>query len=159
MPGVGSFGFGTVIATTPPQEASPDGDVADGSWLNEAGSNVNLFASIDEDTSGGAGDSDFIRSSASPVAADIAKFSLGPLTDPSGNTSHKVRYRYGKDVTAGDVLNLTVRLKQGATEIASWVHADIPVGPVNAEQTLTGPQADAITDYNALELWFEAVKA
>lgn len=142
----------------PPQTAAPDGDVTDGTWTNEAGSNVNLFASIDELVSGGAGDADFIKSGLSPASADVAQFSLGPITDPAVSTGHKVRYRYGKDQVGGDIIDLTVRLKQGGTTIASWVHSDIAVGPLDVEQTLTGGEADAITDYSLLELVFEAIK-
>lgn len=137
-----------------PQIAVPDADTADGSWLNEAGSNTNLFASIDETV---ASNADYIESSASPGSPDICKVSLGSMSDPASSVNHKVSYRYGKDFGGDDKINLTVRLKQGSTTIASWTHTDIPVGPVDVTQTLSGGEADTITDYSNLDLWFESV--
>lgn len=51
-------------AGTTGQFARPASDVADGGWLNEAASNVNLFESINEET---ASDTDYIESSVNPV--------------------------------------------------------------------------------------------
>lgn len=141
-------------AELPPQLARPITDITDGLWTNEAGSNVNLYASIDETS---ASDTDYIQSSSSPASADIAEVGLTSLSDPVSSTGHKVRYRYKKDATGGDQINLTVRLMQGTTEIASWSHTNIDA-ITSAEQTLSTGQADSITDYTNLRLRFEAVK-
>src|SRR3954468_15059146 len=68
----------------------PDADSVDGGWTNELGG-TSLFASIDETV---ASDTDYIQSSANPVA-DIAKISL---SNPSSAVASpvKVRYRYQK---------------------------------------------------------------
>jgi hypothetical protein len=136
------------------QLARPISDVAAGSWTTQSGGTTNLYATIDEAS---ASDADYIRSSASPATPDIAKVRLGSLTDPLASTGHIVRYRYQKSVSGGDAIDLTVRLQQGATQIAAWTHANIANGFVDAAQTLTGGEADAITDYATLDLWFEAV--
>ena len=39
------------------QFARPDADISDGNWVNQAGNNTNLFASIDESV---AADGDYI---------------------------------------------------------------------------------------------------
>jgi len=46
--------------------------------------------------------------------------------------------------------DLVVRLKQGATTIATWTHNAIGTSYVDAVQTLTAPQLAAITDFNNL---------
>src|SRR3954468_16329145 len=126
----------------------PDADSIDGGWTNELGG-TSLFSSIDETS---ADDSDYIRSSINPVA-DIAKISLG---NPSGGVGApaKIRYRYKKDSTT--TVNLTVRLLQGVTEIASWTHTGISSSYVTTEQTLTAPQLASITDFTDLYIVFEA---
>jgi len=83
--------------------------------------------------------------------------------DPNTDEYHIVEYRY-KSGGSGTI-NLTVRLKQGTTTIASWQHNSI--GPswvdayqtltwVDAYQTLTSQEANSITDYTDLRIEFEA---
>lgn len=128
---------------------SPDADVSDGNWTNQAGSNVNLFASIDELT---ASDSDYIQSQTNPQN-DLAEVSL---VDPPFQLASPIvaRYRYKKEGTSQ--VDLIVRLMQGATQIAQWSHSDISESYVDAAQTLTTPQVAAITDPNDLRFQFEA---
>jgi len=143
-----------VGATISGQFARPTTDVTDGTWTDQAGG-VSLFAAIDEVTSS---DADYIQSANATATADVSEIALGTITDPAVSTGHVVRYRYGKDTAAGDVVNLTVSLRQGtATEIAAWTHTDIGVGPITVAQTLTAAQADAVTDYSALRLRFSSI--
>jgi hypothetical protein len=126
----------------------PDADSIDGGWTNELGG-TELFASIDESV---ASDTDYIQSSINPVS-DVAKISL---SDPSTavTTPVKIRYRYKKSEAAAT--NLTVRLLQGAVEIAAWTHTDISASFVTTEQTLTAPQFASITNFNDLYIEFTA---
>jgi hypothetical protein len=142
------------------QRVRPTADVADGNWLNEAGSNTNLYASIDEVT---ASDSDYIQSGASPASADIVQVRFGALTDPAVGTGHVVRYRYLKDQTGGDTINLTVTLRQadGTTSVASQGHTNISA-VTDGTFTLSSGEADSIpsADYGVgLVLEFAAVTA
>lgn len=129
----------------------PDADDADGAWTNEAGG-TSLFASVD-DTS--ANDADYIQSSDDP-SSDICRFRLsdpaGALTPPG-----KIRVRYKRSGTGS--IDLTVRLKQGTTEIASWVLTDIAATFTTSEQTLTSGQYAAITDFNNLFVELQADSA
>ncbi len=141
--------------SVPVQNARPASDVTNGTWTDQAGG-TSLFAAIDEAT---ASDADYIQSANATLTADVAEIALGGITDPAVSTGHVIRYRYGKDAMGGDVVNLTVSLRQGtATEIAAWTHADIGVGPITVAQTLTGAQADSVTDYSALRLRFSSIK-
>lgn len=102
-------------------------------------------------------DVDFIESGLSPVIVDVCEVQLGPLNDPLTSEAHILRYVYDKSAVAGDRIDLVVRLMQGTTQIAAWSHADIEPY-TEAEHTLTGTEADSITNYSDLRLRFEAVK-
>ena len=140
------------------QYLRPTTDISDGGWLTNSGGS-DLRAAIDEVS---ASDADYITSSSSPTSADIAEIKLSTGANP--NTSddgalHHIRYRYKKDSSGGDTINLTVRLVQASTVIASWTHTNISDSYVTVDQTLTDAEANAITDYGDLRLRFEAVKA
>ena len=79
---------------------------------------------------------------------------LSAVTDPGTSGGHWVRYRYYKTGTA--TMNLTVALKQGSSQIASWEHLDIGASVVQADQHLSTDQANNITDYAGLRLHFTA---
>lgn len=139
----------------PVQTAVPTSDVTDGSWLNELGNNTNLYASIDETV---ASDVDYIISSALGTGvSDTCEVGLTALTDPTSSSSHSVAYRYRAQGVG--IMNLTVRLMQGATIIASWTHTSVSTTYAVATQTLSGAEADAITDYADLRLRFVATGA
>jgi hypothetical protein len=127
----------------------PDADDLDGGWTTESGT-TNLFPSIDE--SAPPNDSDFIKSSASPVS-DICRVRL---SNPNAlvATPVKIRSRYKK--SGSDPVNLIVRLKQGVTEKASWTYSGISNAFVTSEETLTVAQFNSITDFTDLFLEFEA---
>jgi hypothetical protein len=68
---------------------APVSDVTDGSWLNEAASNVNLYASIDEAS---ASDADYIQSSAT-ATTDTCEVALANAGTPgAGVVTLRVRY-------------------------------------------------------------------
>lgn len=135
--------------------ALPASDISAGAWTTESGGTTNLYQSIDETT---ANDADYIQSPLAPNAS-AAEIKFASLTDPAVDYGHLIQYRYFKPIAVGDRrIDLVVRLKCGATEIANWVHRDIPKTPVDATQTLTDSQAAAITDYTNMRLVFEATQ-
>ena len=129
--------------------ARPDADSADGGWSNQAGSQTNLYASIDETV---ADDADYIASSASNN--DIVKLSLSDVSSVSNPTT--VRYRYKKN-SGGDPapVNMQATLLQGSTVIAQWQHNDISTSYTLAEQSLSSGQFSAISDLTNLFLQFQ----
>lgn len=132
-----------------PQIARPVLDAVPGGWTSEP-----LYDKLDEPV---ANDGDVIQSSENPITADITELRLGSVIDPGTSSGHIMRYRYRKNASGGSTINLTVRLMQGTTEIASWTHNNLGDTMLLAEQTLTTGQADSITDYSDLRLRFEAV--
>jgi hypothetical protein len=99
-----------------------------------------------------ASDTDYIQSSINPVS-DVAKISL---SNPSSMVTGPVKLRYRYKKTEAATTNLTVRLLQGVTEIASWSATGISASYVTTEQTLTAPQLASITDFNDLYIEFTA---
>ena len=50
------------------------------------------------------------------------------------------------------MIDQTVYLMQGTTQIASWTYGDVPYGPTLKTETLTGPQLAAITNFADLRI-------
>ncbi|MGH6718760.1 MAG: hypothetical protein ACREER_05530 [Alphaproteobacteria bacterium] len=128
------------------QFARPDSDIAVGLWTATP-----LWSKIDEAT---ADDADLITSSNNSTS-DICELGTSNVTDPAVSTGHIVRYRYKKSAAGGHTVNLRTRLLQGATQIASWTHNNISETFADATQTLSGAEADSITDYTNLRLEFQ----
>lgn len=123
-----------------------------GPFTGVGATSPNLYQAIDETA---ASDADYIESPSNPAGTEQYGTLLSSMGDPALSTGHIVRYRYAKSGSAGRQINLTMRLLQGATEIASWTHTNISNVAATAAQTLTGTQADAITDYSDLRLRFD----
>lgn len=134
------------------QRVFPVSDVTVGLWTNELGQSTNLYASIDEAS---ADDADYAiseelvtdQSSYYEAAFDLA-------FDPVVHTNHVLSYRLGKVGT--DNLDAIVSLRQGASVIASWNHANVSVNMTTFTRTLSTLQAASITDYGDLRLRVEA---
>jgi hypothetical protein len=142
-----------------PQFARPSADVTDGNWTNNAGNNVDLYSYIDETS---ANDTDYIQSETAPANSPCV-VKLSAVEDPQSSTGHIIRFRYQKNSAGGAQINLTVQLREGyvnessqGTLIASTTVTDIPNGWVTGSYTLTGAEADAITNYADLYLRFIA---
>jgi len=145
------------------QFGRPSADTFNGdAWIEDGvGDNSALFDEIDESV---ADDADYVQSPITPTS-DAYVTKLTAVTDPMVSTGHTVRYRYGKNVAAGDQIDLTVQLRQGyvnegsqGTLIHSEVHANVAAAFVAGAFTLTGGEADTITDYSDLYLRFVANK-
>jgi len=143
------------------QFSRPDNDLVDGAWLNQAGSNVNMYQSIDESS---ADDADYVKSETAPSSSAMA-VNLSNVEDPLSSTGHIIRYRYQKSASGGAQINLTVQLRQGYTTegaqgtlIHSEVHSNIPNGWTAGTFTLSSGEADAITDYNDIQFRFVATQ-
>jgi hypothetical protein len=138
-----------------PQFARPDADTLIGNFQDQAGGTTNIFNSIDESA---ASDADFIRSPVSPVN-EVYVCRLSDVTDPISSSSHIMRMRTANDVASGgETLNYTQQLRmtyvnegsQG-TLIASQSRNGVADATwTTSTYTLSGAEADAITDYTAL---------
>lgn len=116
------------------------------------------FAEIDESS---ASDADFAYS-ANNTTAEL-EVGLSDVSDPGSSSGHIVRFRYAKTnggtpAGGGTDCEMVVRLVQGTTIIASQSVTPVTSGTWTASSfTLTGVQADSITDYADLRLEFAIV--
>jgi hypothetical protein len=139
-------------AGDPPQTANPTSDITTTGWTPSSGST--LYEMLDDGAS--TNDSDYIDSPASPTTASPAEVKFGTVTDPLLSTDHKVRYRFGKDTTGGSQIDGRAYLYQGATLITDFGLKTNVDGLTTYTETLSGTDADAITDYSDLRIRFTA---
>jgi hypothetical protein len=142
------------------QDAYPISDVTF-AWLGGTPTNTagNRYQNIDEVTP--ISDSDYTYSQNNPNGA-IAEFGLTVLTDPQSSTGHILIIRHAQidedsgshplfADTGGSATSLAWELKQGATIITSGSVS--PAGFTNMSYTLTGTEADNISDYSDLRVY------
>lgn len=121
--------------------ARPLSDVGAGPWAaSDGGSLADAVKQDDGITMG----------TSAPGTCEIR---LGAVADPNTSSGQVVRYKASSNSGSG----LTVRLKQGATVIASWTHASLPAAQTVYTQVLSPAQCDSITDYGNLRFEFEAL--
>lgn len=133
----------------------------DGVWVDEAAGGTNIWDGIDEVTFS---DADFIESPTAPVA-DSYVTKLTTLEDPVSSSNHVIRARAGKDAAGGATVTLLGELRMAYVSEASQgtliatPFSTITLGDTIAaltDYTLSGGEADAITDYTDLYLRFVA---
>lgn len=141
------------------QKARPTTDTTRDNWEEDDGTTASIFDQIDEAV---ADNADYIRTGLAPTN-DVFVTELTNLEDPVSSADHKITYRYGKDVAGGAQIDITVQLRQGYTNegspgtlIKEWVHANVSDAVTEVVQTLSGGEADSITDYTSLFLRFVA---
>jgi hypothetical protein len=137
------------------QFARPDADTFNGDgWTEDDGDTTNMFQEIDETSPS---DTDFVRSVVTPTA-DAVVFRLSDVTDPLLSTGHIMRVRYSADQDAQETIDFTFQLRQGYVNegtpgtliVAKSVPGITSTAWVTDSTTLSGAEADAITDYTAL---------
>jgi hypothetical protein len=139
------------------QFGRPSADTSIGTYTDQAAGVTNIYTTIDESV---ASDADYIQSVLAPSSAPYAT-KLTNLEDPISSTGHVVRWRVGKSAAGGATLNVTVQLRQGyvsegtpGTLIASKGPTAVPDAFTDDSLTLSGAEADSITDYTSLYLRF-----
>ena len=132
-------------------------DSVDGTWTDQAGGTA-LSAAIDETVPS---DTDYIQSVDSPSNAGC-RVKLATGADPSMSTGHVLHWRVKKSA-AGQVMDMTIKLYQGGgnslgagTLIATRTRSGVTTSFQTFDETLTGTEADSITNYGDLYLEFYA---
>lgn len=144
------------------QFGRPSTDANLGNWTDEGAGTTTIYDGIDEIT---AEDTEKIISGLAP-SSDPYVTKLTTVEDPQSSTGHTVRFRYQKNSSGGAQINLTVELRQGyvsegspGTLIATVATlTNISNGWTTGSYTLSGAEADAITDYSDLYLRFVATQ-
>lgn len=131
----------------------PASDVSTGGWTATP-----LFEKLDETV---ADDVDFIESANGPTdPGDPCVIGLDSGGDPQSSTDHVLRVRIKKNSGGGAaVVGAVLALKQGTTTIASAEHLDEGAQQWSTKElTLTGTEADSITDYTDLRVEITALQ-
>lgn len=137
------------------QFARPSADTVRTAWTDQGGGTTNIYTTIDESV---ASDADYIKTPTPPGANEFETL-LTSVTDPVSSTGHIMRWRRRKQPASGSAqINLTTRLLQGVTQIKSVADNDIPGSFTDTSATLSGAEADAITDYADLRYEFVAAQ-
>lgn len=156
----GNGNDGTVVGATDSagptlpvgQFARPASTTSAGLWTPVGA--ATLHEATDETT---VSDADYAQSDVSPVSASAVRVAVGTLTDPTSSTGHVVRYRMGKDAAGGDTLTVTPRLYQGVTLISTGPAQAVPDSFTTYSWTLTGAEADAVSNYADLRVDISAI--
>jgi hypothetical protein len=143
----------TISAIVPTQYARPASTVTIGTWTDQAGGTTNIHTTLDETS---ADDADYVRSVLSPAGAAY-ETALSSIPDPASSTTHVLRYRLRKEA-AGNAMAVAVALMEGATQRAAWTESDIGTAWATVERTLTGGEADSITNYADLRVRLTATE-
>jgi len=137
------------------QFARPSADTNNpDAYTDQGGGSSTIYATIDESV---ASDSDYIRTVVSPTN-DVYVTKLSNVTDPLSSTGHIMRMRTSCDQDAQETLDFTLQLRQGyvsegspGTLIATLSRAGVSSTTwTDSSYTLSGAEADAITDYTSL---------
>jgi hypothetical protein len=145
------------------QFARPDADTYNGDgWTEDDNDTTNMFAEVDESS---ADDADYVRSPTSP-SNDVVVFRLSDVADPGLSTGHVLRVRNSVDQASQETIDFTFELRQGYTNegspgtlIASTTRTGVTsTSWTTTSYTLSGGEADAITDYTDLFVRIKANK-
>jgi hypothetical protein len=126
------------------QIARPIADLSNTGWSPSTG--ADLYPMVGETVRD---DGTYILATA--VGA-LCELDLADLADPAVSTGHLPTLVLSAPGGGG----ITVRLRQGTTTIATWTYHP-GASPTEVTPTLSGAEADSITDYTALRLQFEAI--
>ena len=140
------------------QFGRPSVDTLRDNWEEDDGTTVDIFDQIDEVV---LDDADYIRTVLTPTS-DVYVTKLSSVEDPLSSTGHIVRFRAAKSAAGGDQIDLTVQLRQGyvnegspGTLIATVATlTNISETFTTTTYTLSGAEADSITNYGDLYLRF-----
>lgn len=126
------------------QKAVPDIDTMLSGWTDEAGGTTDLYSHMDDDTS----ESDYIKNSSG--VADSGWFQLSLLGDPTGSINHTITFRM-QSVGAGSPERCEIALWQSNFFQLALTGTKSSRGAWGTfSYTLTGAEADAITNYASL---------
>lgn len=124
-------------------------DIANSIWYDQNGGTQDIFQSIDETTPN---DADYIRTDDNPVTATY-EGNIQAHEDPNRSDNHIMRVRHLKTGDRNGTITVTL-FQETVGNIASFEATPVQDTANTLEYTLTGAEADAITDYTRLRVRF-----
>lgn len=135
-----------LLDTNPPQYARPNADISNTGWTPSTGSD--LYPMVGETVRD---DDTYIYTN---TAGSLCELALSDVTDPATSADHLPSLVLSAPSGGGGMI---VRLMEGASQRASWTYDPLPTSATLYQPTLTGGEADSITDYANLRYQFEAI--
>lgn len=136
--------FRAALSAVATQVLHPTTDASNTGWTASTG--TDLAAMIGET----------VRNDATYISTDalgaIYECALTLGTDPVSSIGHIPSL-----VLSANTGGITIRLKQGATTVATWTYPTLPATPTLYTPTLTTGEIDSITDYSDLRISFETI--
>lgn len=135
----------------------PSADSVDGAWTNQAGSNVNMYQSIDEGSAAGS-TADYIQSELGP-SASVNRMKIASGTTP-GSGQKLYRAYIGKNLTGGATINMVIRLYEGGGDVAGagTLKDTFTFNNVDAAGTQLGTMIGTYTDWTNIYREWEATQ-
>ncbi len=127
------------------QYARPDSDVSVGGWTT-----ADLYAKIDETPYS---DADEIQAQVR-ASNQTCEVGLSDVTDPTSSSAHVIKIRAKFSTNNSRTATLDVLLIEGTTTRATFNTGTLTTGYAEYSYTLSGAEADAISDYTNLRLRF-----
>lgn len=124
----------------------PIEDISAGAWLPSTG--IDLYATIDEEV---ASDTDYNYT----TSTSTFEVKLTALADPAKSTGHTIYFRVPAGFSPAGTLK--VSLREGASTEIAVAHNGTVAADTTYNYSLSGAEADSITDYTDLRLRFEAI--
>ena len=141
------------------QTLNATADVHVGAWRTDTNASTSLYAALAD-----VSDANYIKSEVSPANSPYVVTLGFRRRIRCRSTGHTVTWKHRNP--GGGTLNLTVQLRQSyvsevsqGTLVATWTESAIPSTFTTVTKTLTGGEADSITNYGALSLRFVAAEA
>lgn len=140
------------------QFSRPDNDDSIGVWTDDAGGTTNIFQAINEVTPS---DTDFVQSDNTPAVGETCTIGMSSVTDPAVSTGHILRWRYAKSAAAGRTIEVRLDLRESGTPVLTSPRTFTDISNVAAQDnyTLTGTEADNITNYGNLEIFMLGIRS
>lgn len=133
------------------QFARPTADASIGTgWTDEAGGTSALYTHIDDSPTSPV-DTDYLKKVNG--TATTSKFGLGAITDPAVSSGHIIRVRHQRVSAESNTFSVELRTSGGALIATTGTINPTLSTWVNTAYTLTGTEADSITDYTTMQLW------
>lgn len=133
------------------QTARPDADISNGGgWIPLGGGD--LYVEVDEAVSAHDSNTTRLQTPAGPTGGCNCVLRLSDVTDPVSSTGHVLRIAV-QNLATPSQMDYSILLKQGASTRATWTFSWTSSSYGSpTDYTLSGAEADSITDYTDLTL-------
>ena len=140
------------------QWALPDANLSTTNWIEGVGDgDGDWYEELDEGFGAGrgtgSGPDDNTSAWQSPVnpIQELINTAMSTVIDPVSSVGHIYRTRNRKTAAGGRTIDIAIAIRENGVDIASALFTNVDNIYATRTITLTGGEADSITDYSAIE--------